>query len=261
MLVAIVADDDEADAVTGGPHFAAANTAVAPVVPPGMPEVTSRNRPEPITAPGSFRAAWEQPAQMKQRQALRRPRNRRWVRRACVVAVVCAAGYAASPRVHSWIVARSVAPDLRGYVQGSGVTHAPTAEGYSVRLPKPPVIAAPSIASASTAAPIVMHTAVAVGRDYRIAVWNTTLPAGALPKGTRGALQDPKIGGAGPFAEVQSAVIADETASVGTFTSSDALPRRVAVLVHGGRLFVIRVQAESAGTVFDAVVRSFRFTR
>jgi hypothetical protein len=30
-------------------------------------------------------------------------------------------------------------------------------------------------------------------------------------------------------------------------------------MVHGGRLFVIRAQAESAGTVFDTVVHSFRF--
>jgi hypothetical protein len=257
-LVAVIADD--AAPGPGGPQFAGAGVA-APTALPGMPEVNGKQQAEPGAAPGVFRAAWELPEQVKARKAQRRRRNRKWAKRVGIVAVVCAVGVVASPRVHTLIVARSVAPDLRAYVEGKGVTHAPVAEGYSVRFPKEPTVSAPPVVAASIALPIVTHSSVAVGSDYRIVVWDADLPRGVLPKGAVGALKDPKIGGSGTLAAVHSLRIAGETAYVGTFTSSDALPRRVAVIVHGGRLFVIRAQAESAGAVFDTVVQSFQFTR
>lgn len=204
-------------------------------------------------------AAWTSPAHAKVRKALRRQRIRKWVRRACVLVLLCAGAYVAYPRVHTLIVARSVAPDLRAYVEGKGVSYARAAEGYSVRLPKAPAVSAPQLTATSIAGPIATHASVVVGNDYRIVVWDGDLPGGVLPKGAVGALRDPRIAGTGRLAAVHSVDIGGETAYVGSFTSSDALPRRVAVMVHGGRLFVIRAQAESAGTVFDTVVHSFRF--
>jgi hypothetical protein len=122
-----------------------------------------------------------------------------------------------------------------------------------MRFPKAPAVA-------HTAAPIAMQTTVAVGDDYRIAVWDADLPGGALPKGALGALGDPKMGGTGTLTAVHPTEIAGVTAYVGTFTANHATPRRVAVFVHGGHLFVIRVQSEAAGTVFDAAAHSFHFT-
>ena len=47
--------------------------------------------------------------------------------------------YFAYPYVHTQIVARSVAADLRPYVEGKGVPTRRRAMGYSVRLPAAPV--------------------------------------------------------------------------------------------------------------------------
>ena len=257
-LVAIIADDTPR--ASAGPRFAGGVVVAAPVRPPGMP-VVSRDSPEPVTAPGAFMAAWELPAQVKQRKLLRWKRNRKWARRGIALALLGVAAFVAYPRVHTMIIARSVAPDLRGYVEGQGVSYAAPDEGYTVRLPKLPARSAPPLVAASIAAPMATHASVVVGSDYRIAIWDGALPGGSLPRGAYGALKDPKIGGRGTLAAVRSMRIGGETAYVGTFTSSDALPRRVAVMVHGGRLFVIRTQAESAGTVFDAVADSFRFSR
>jgi hypothetical protein len=268
VLVAIIADDTTstpanrpAAPVRGGPQFAGGVVAVAPVHPPGMPAVSRENSPEPVTARGAFMAAWELPAQVKQRKLRHRTRNRKWARRGIALALLGAAAFAAYPRLRTMIIARSVSPDLRGYVEGKGVAYAPATEGYAVRLPKTPASSAPPLIAASIAVPIITHSSVVVGSDYRIAIWDGDLPGGTLPKGAFGALKDPKIGGSGTLASVHSMSIAGETAYVGTFVSSDALPRRVAVMVHDGRLFVIRAQAESAGTVFDAVAHSFRFSQ
>jgi hypothetical protein len=114
----------------------------------------------------------------------------------------------------------------------------------------------------ATSIPLAMttHASTVTGGDYKIVLWVGDLPGGVLPKGVLGGLKDPKIGGTGTLTGVHRAQLAGETAYVGSFTSSDALPRRVALLVHGSRLYVIRVQAQSVGPVFDQVTKSFRFT-
>ena len=248
MVVAIVVDD--ADLTAGGPQFAGGHAAVAPVTPSGMPEVAIRSDP----APGAFRAEWERPEHLRQRRLRRQQCVRRWTKRACVVVLVGAAAFAAYPRLHAMIVARSVAPDLRAYVADKGVTYAPAADGYAMRFPKAPAVA-------NGAAPVAMHTAVAVGADYRVAVWDAALPPGGFANGAPAALRDPEIGGPGTLTAMHPTEIAAEPAYVGTFTASNAAPRRVAVIVHGGRFFVIRVQAAAASTVFAAAAHSFRFTR
>jgi hypothetical protein len=63
--------------------------------PPGMPRVPSRRNPEPVTSPGTFRAAWERSEHEQRRRALRRQRTRAWMKRCVIVAVVGAVAYAA----------------------------------------------------------------------------------------------------------------------------------------------------------------------
>jgi hypothetical protein len=192
-------------------------------------------------------AAWSLSAKAKARKKERTLKVRRWLRRLLALFVIGVCAFAAYPRVHTMIVARSVAADLRPYVRGKGVAVAPPGAGYSVRLPKAPVGRD-------------AHAAVVTGRDYQITVRQADVPGGELPHGVLGGLKDPKIGGTGTLGDVHQARVAGEIAYVGTFVSSSALPRRVAVVLHRGRLFVIRVQAQQVGPVFDAVVKSFRFT-
>ena len=229
--------------------------------PPGMPAGIAESIPAPVTTPGTFMAAWSSPAKVKMRKTQRVQRRRKWAIRLCMLVALAAGVYFAYPYVHTQLVARSVAvrsPPVcerrrRRVRAGRRGLLGPFAEATrALRSGDPP---------RSLARPMATRSAVVMGSDYRIAIWDGNLLAGTLPKGPLGVLRDPKIGGTGTLAAVHSMQIGGETAYVGTFTSSDALPRRVAVLVHDGRLFVIRVQAESAGTVFDTVVHSFHFVR
>jgi hypothetical protein len=40
----------------------------------------------------------------------------------------------------------------------------------------------------------------------------------------------------------------------------NVLPVEIAVLQHGSRLYVIRLESRSVGTVFDTLTKSLRFT-
>ena len=60
-----------------------------------------------------------------------------------------------------------------------------------------------------------------------------------------------------------SAPLADSTwnaaTTTATFTAPDGESRQVAVFAHGGRLYVVRVEAKSAGVVLDTLAHSFHF--
>jgi hypothetical protein len=277
MLVAVVADD-EADAApggrsgdyaevkravgaltdSGGPRFVGTGPAPTPVGPPGLN--SDLKDLAPTTAPGTFMAAWSLTARTKMRRSQRAARNRKRALRALVVLLLGVGAYLAYPFVHTQIVARSVAADLRPYVAGKGVAYAPTGGGYAVRLPAAPVRADRQLVAPTIPIAMLTHASTVTGSDYKIVVWVGDLPGGVLPKGLLGALKDPEIGGTGTLTGVHQANLAGETASIGSFASSDALPRRVAVLVHAGHLYVIRVQAQTVGPVFDRLTKSFRFT-
>ena len=242
----------------GGPRFVGAGPTSAPVGPPGLN--SDMKDVAPTTAPGSFMAAWSLTNRTKMHKSQKAARNRKRARRLVVLLLLGVGAYFVYPFVHTQIVARSVAADLRPYVEGKGVAYAPAGGGYSVRLPATPVradrqLVAPTIRVAMTA-----HASTVTGRDYKIVVSVGDLPGGALPKGVLAALKDPEIGGTGARTGVHVVQLAGETAAVGSYASSDALPRRVAVLVHAGHLYVIHVQAQTVGPVFDRLTKSFRFT-
>jgi hypothetical protein len=276
-LVAIIADDEAPQTAAsrsgdyaeveravgelfdaGGPRFVGAGPASAPVGPPGLN--SDMKDVAPTTAPGSFMAAWSLTARTKMHRSQHAARNRRRARRLAALLLIGVGAYFAYPYVHTQIVARSVAADLRPYVEGKGVAYAPAGGGYSVRLPATPVRADRQIVAPTIPIAMATHSSTVTGSDYKIVVWVGDLPGGVLPKGVVAALKDPEIGGIGARTGVHEAQLAGETAAIGSFASSAALPRRVAVVVHAGHLYVIRVQARTVGPVFDRLTKSFRFT-
>jgi hypothetical protein len=277
VLVAIVADDAAPAAPVsrsgdfaeveraveeltdaGGPRFVGAGPTSAPVGPPGLN--SDMKEVAPTTAPGSFMAAWSLTNRTRMHKSQKTARNRKRARRLVALLLLGVGAYFVYPYVHTQIVARSVAADLRPYVEGKGVAYAPAGGGYSVRLPAAPVRADRQLVAPTIPIAITAHASTVTGHDYKIVVWVGDLPGGALPKGELAALKDPEIGGTGALTGVHEVQLAGETAAVGSFASSDALPRRVAVLVHAGHLYVIRVQAQTVGPVFDRLTKSFRFT-
>jgi hypothetical protein len=242
----------------GGPRFAGAGPASAPVGPPGLS--SDLKDVAPTTAPGTFMAAWSSTNRTKMHKSQKAARNRKRARRLIALLLLGVGAYFAYPYVHTQIVARSVSADLRPYVEGKGVTYAPAGGGYSVRLPAVPVRADRQLVAPTIPITMATHVSTVTGSDYKIVVWVGDLPGGGLPKGVVAALKDPEIGGTGALSGVHEVQLAGETASVGSFASSDVLPRRVAVLVHAGHLYVIRVQAQAVGPVFDRLTKSFCFT-
>jgi hypothetical protein len=222
-----------------------------------MPAVAGRPEAAPGAAPGEFRAAWEQAERDKQERARRRARNRKWALRAGVFAVVVTVASVAYPRVHTMWVARSVSSDLRGYVEGHGPTQ--TVAGYSVRLPQPATVSLVHFRINPAGGGPVMRAATVVSGDYRIAVWDAAVPPSALPHGALDALTVPAISGPGDRVALHTETIGGSPATVASFAMPDGESRRVAVFTHGGSLFVIRVEAKSAGVVLDTLAHSFHF--
>jgi len=260
ILVAIITDDEVVNGEDrGGPHFIGADTLVVPVGPPGLS--ADHSEVPAVTAPGTFMAARTLSAREKMRKSQLAQRRRKRMLRVLVLLLAGVGAYFAYPYVHAKIVARSVAADLRPYVDGKGVVYTPAGRGYSVRLPKGPTPRETQLSAVTMPLAIGAHVAIASGRDYQVAVVQGDLPGTVLPKGLRAVLQDPKIGGTGTLTGAHKTVIAGESAYEGTFVSSQALPRRVAVFVHGRHLYVLRVQSQSAGTVFNELAKSFHFTQ
>jgi hypothetical protein len=258
MLVAIIADDEDVEAEDrGGPHFVGAGNLAAPVGPPGLG--AERSETAPVTAPGTFMAAWSLSAKEKMQKSRRARRTRRRLTRLLGLFLLAVGAYFAYPYLHAKIVARSVAADLRPYVEGKGVVYTPAGRGYSVRLPKGPTPRETQLSAVTMPLAIGAHVAIAAGRDYQVAVVQGDLPGRARPKDLLALLQDPKIGGTGTITGARRTRIAGDVAYEGTFVASRTLPRRVGVFVHGRSLFVLRVQAQAAGPVFDELTKSFRF--
>jgi hypothetical protein len=172
-----------------------------------------------------------------------------------VLAVVAGAAYFAYPRAQDWWAGRSAPAELRGYVAGNGVSHAPAGEGYSVRLPKTPVHN-DTPRSALSAPWVAIHRSVVSGDDYRIVVRVADLSrAGAVPFGGAAALGDPRIAGRVTAANVRTVTFAGQPAF--DFDGAGRRPVRGRLFLRDARLYVVTVEAEGADAVFDELMRSF----
>lgn len=256
----IVDDPAAPDALTaegaslpaGGPRFVGS----APVPPPGGGRHRRMHRDaDPGVPLGAFRPSWSLPEPSRTR------RLRPLLIPLVVLAVLGAAAYLAYPHVRTLIRARSAPADLRSYVKGRGVVYTPVGQGYSVRLPAVPVHRDQRVTAPDGKHSMLVRRSIAAGADYQIVIRVDELAKGTtLPLGLAGALQDPFLTGTNSPAIVHKTVIAGETAYEGQVHARHVLPFEMAVLMHGGRLYVIRLEAGSVGTVFNALAKSFRFT-
>jgi hypothetical protein len=235
---------------TGGPRF---------LPPPPVPSPGGRwhRRPDRNPTPGgplgTFQPGWSLPEPSRAR------RLRPLLIPLLVLAVLGAAAYVAYPHVRTLIRARSVPADLRSYVNGHGIVYTPVGQGYSVRLPGVPVHRDQQVTSSDGKRSMLVRRSIVAGAGYQIVI-RVDAAGVKLPPGLAAALQDPFLAGSDAPAIVHKTVIAGETAYEGQVHARHVLPFEVAVLMHGGRLYVIRIEARSVATVFDAVARSFRFT-
>jgi hypothetical protein len=236
----------------GGPRFVGS----APIPAPRRGWRRRSPRRVPDGGPlGTFQQTWSLPAPS---------RSRRWrpvVIPVLVLVILGVAAYVAYPHVRTVIRARSAPAGLRSYVQGHGVVYAPVGQGYSVRLPGAPVHRDQQVTSSDGKRSMFVRRSISAGTGYQIVVRVDELPKGTkLPLGLPGALQDPFLAGSDAPASVHKVAIAGETAYEGQVHARNVLPFEVAVAMHRDRLYVIRIESESVGTVFDAVAKSFRFT-
>jgi hypothetical protein len=173
-----------------------------------------------------------------------------------VLGVLAVGAYFAYPRAHDWWVARSVPAELRAYVAGGGVAHAPAGQGYSVRLPKTPVQR--DTPPANLSAPwTAIHHSVVTGDGYRIVVHVAEFTRGGeVPFGGAAALNDPRVAGGIAAANVRTVTFARQPAF--DYDGSVAHPARGRLFLRGTRLYVVTVEADQgAGAVFDELMRSF----
>ena len=234
----------------GGPRF---------VGPPPIPAPGGRWRrhshqgPTPGGPLGAFQPAWSLPEPSRAR------RLRPLLVPAVVLVVLGVAAYVAYPHVRTFVRARSAQADLRSYVNGHGIAYTPVGQGYSVRLPGVPVHRDQQVTASDGKRSMLVRRSIVAGADYQIVI-RVDGQGVKLPRALAAALQDPFLSGSNAPAIVHKTVIAGETAYEGQVRARHVLPFEVAVLVHGGRLYVIRIEARTVGTVFDAVAKSFRFT-
>ena len=253
-----VAADAPADAPTeagpvptGGPRFVGS----APIPPSGGRwHRRPHHRPAPGGPLGAFQPAWSLPEPSRAR------RLRPLLVPLVVLAVLAVAAYIAYPHVRTFVRARSAQADLRSYVDGHGVVYTPVGQGYSVRLPGVPVHRDQQVTASDGKRSMLVRRSIVAGADYQIVI-RVDAPGMKLPSVLSAALQDPFLAGSDAPAIVHKTVIAGETAYEGQVHARHVLPFEVAVLTHGDRLYVIRIEARTVGPVFDAVAKSFRFTR
>jgi hypothetical protein len=249
-----VAGDDGGDSPLppGGPRFVGSSPVPSPTTGRGR----RSDRPEPGGAPlGAFRSSWSLPAPSRAR------RVRPFVIPVLVLVILGISAYVAYPHLRTWVRARSVPSDLRSYVKGHGIVYTPVGQGYSVRLPGVPVHRDNQVTSSDGKRSMLVRRSITAGTGYQIVIRVDELGSGAIPRsGLQGALQDPFLAGSDAPAIVHKTVIAGETAYAGEVHARNVLPFYVGVVMHGGRLYVIRVESRSVETVFDAVARSFHFT-
>jgi hypothetical protein len=236
----------------GGPRFVGSS----PVPSPTAGRHRRRDPHEPAGGPlGAFQATWSLPAPSRAR------RLRPVLIPALVLVVLGVAAYVAYPHVRTWVRAQDVPVSLRSYVTGHGVEYAPVGQGYRVRLPVAPVRRDQQVTSSDGKRSMLVRRSIAAGTGYQIVIRVDEIAAGALPRsGLAGALQDPFLTGTNAPAIVHKTVIGGETAYAGEVHARNVLPFEMGVVMHRGRLFVIRIEARSVETVFGAVARSFHFT-
>ena len=249
--VAEVADDSP-PLPPGGPRFVGSS----PVPSPSAGRRRRRDPQEPAGGPlGAFQATWSLPAPSRAR------RLRPLLIPALVLVILGVAAYVVYPHVRTWVRARSVPADLRSYVTGRGVEYAPAGQGYRVRLPVAPVRRDQQVTSSDGKRSMLVHRSIAAGAGYQIVIRVDEIATGARPRsGLAGALQDSFLTGTNAPAIVHKTVIGGETAYAGEVHARNVLPFEMGVVMHRGRLFVIRIEARSVETVFGAVARSFHFT-
>jgi hypothetical protein len=235
----------------GGPQFGAAATVAPPVAPP-----TSRDDATTDPAPGTRTPFWT-PADAAPVMPKGVDAQMPWRSLATllVLAILAGAAYFAYPRAHAWYIGRSVPEDLRAYVGGKGVDHAPVGEGYSVRLPKQPAHTDAAL-SPDDAPWTAIHRSVVAGRDYRIVIRVAQLSgAVTLPFGLVGVLVDARVAG-----DVAATNLRQITFAGGPAYDYDGVtkePFRGRVFRYGSRVYVVTVQAKGADRVFDELMRSF----
>ncbi len=202
--------------------------------------------------PGTFKKDWSTPAPRRSR------RTGRHVAQILVLAVLAAAAYVAAPRVRTWLADRSVPADLHAYVQGRGVSYAPAGQGIVVRLPAQPVIGDVVVAASGAEPALVVQRATLSGADFKIVIRVADLSGGAaLRNGLLGVLQDAQLVGDAPT-HVRAVVVAGRSAIDYDLNASP--PIHASVFLDGQHLYVISVQAKSAGPVLDALTKSLRLS-
>jgi len=233
----------------GGPTFVRSSTIAAPVGPPG------RRKSDPASSaplPGTFKKDWSTPAPKRSR------RTGRHVAQMLVLVVVAAVASVAYPHVRTWLADRSVPADLQAYVHGHGVSYAPAGQGFVVRLPAPPVTGDAVVAASGAEPAMVMLRATLSGAGFKIVVRVADLSGGpALANGLLGVLHDAQLVGDAPT-HVRAVVVAGRPAIDYDLNASPTI--HASLFVDGQHLYVISVQAKSAGPVLDALTKSLRLS-
>ncbi len=242
LLVAALPEEP----VTGGPQFAGGRPVSAPVAAPTAPDPSGALPPGvrvPLWVPSDTAPPPPVDAQIP------------WRGLATFLVLVLLAGgaYLGYPRAHAWYVARSVPADLRAYVQGAGVPYKPAGQAYTVRLPKEPV-RRDSVVGTGTWT--VMHRSIVAAGDYHIAIRVAVLSAhAALPFGLVGVLVDRTLAGTARPTNVHEIDFAGAPAY--DYDLGGDPPMRGRIFRRANRIYVVTVQAKSAGTVLGAVMDSF----
>lgn len=202
--------------------------------------------------PGTFKRDWSVSAPKRLR------RTRRRLAQVLVLAVFAAGVYIAYPRVRTWLADRSVPADLRAYVHGTGVSSAPTGQGYVVRLPSPPATRDILVAASWTQPALVVHQSIVFSADFEIVIRVVDVSgANALRNGLTGAMHDAQLAGPAP-SHLHRVVVAGAS---GFDYDLSASPATHARMILGARhLYVITVRSKSAGAVLDALTQSLRLS-
>ena len=233
----------------GGPQFGA-KVLAGPVDRPGA--APSRGSvPTPFSR--AARSGWKPPRPGRKRRA------RPMLARVLVVVVLGAGAYLAYPHVRTLIAAHFVPADLRGYVEGRGVSYAPAGQGYAVRLPSSPVARDAPVVVSGGEPPALMHRSIVAGAHFSIVIRVADLPAAnALPNGPLGALHDAQLAGSAP-SHVRAVTFLGQTALDYDLPGNPATHARM--FVRGLHVYVISVQSSaSVSTVFDTLTGSFKLT-
>ena len=176
------------------------------------------------------------------------------------VTLAVMAGAVVYPIIRSQAGQLSVPAALRSYVAGHGVTYAPRALHYSVRLPASPVRRDGPSTSPDRKFSLTVHRSLVTGTDYEIVIRETILPsAKVLANGVSGAVYDPLVGGSPSAVHVRRSLVGRMPVYDYDLGLTSGPTIRGRVFLAGHRFFLITVQADS-DKVFDAVVGSFRLT-